>query len=123
MPPSNAECALGQLDASPAGRPLGLSYAEGCDPGAPPVAAVWAPARTAPVAVRLPAAVPAISIPSKAFEQGAVMRACQKRCAQGCRMPPGCLQCSGDFALQRWAHWYMVAQLVQKCGAMPVRPI
>jgi hypothetical protein len=61
----------GQLDASPAGRPLGLSYAEGCDPSTPPAAAAWAPARMAPVAVRLPAAVPAITIPSKAFEQGA----------------------------------------------------
>ena len=76
------ECVPGQLDASPAGRPLGLSYAEGCDPAALPAAAAWAPARTAPVAVRLPAAVPAITIPSKAFEQGAGTRACQSGCAQ-----------------------------------------
>jgi len=120
---SNAEGLPGQLDASPAGRPLGLSYAEGCDPSTPTAAAAWAPARTAPVAVRLPAAVPAITIPSKAFEQGAEMRACQTRCAQSCSMPAASLQCSGGSALQRWANWCVEAQVVQKCGAMPVRPI
>ncbi|KAK9831413.1 hypothetical protein WJX81_002778 [Elliptochloris bilobata] len=60
-----------QLDASPAGRPLALSYAAGCCSMARPGPRAWAPARTAPVAVRLPAAAPAIAIPAKPIEQGA----------------------------------------------------
>lgn len=67
---------LRQLDASPSGRPLGLSYAAGCGAGAAPGPTKWAPARTGSVAVRLPAAAPAIAIPAKAFEPGMLRALC-----------------------------------------------
>ena len=61
---------LRQLDATPSGRPLGLSYAAGCGTGPRLGSTKWAPARSGSVAVRLPAAAPAIAIPAKALEPG-----------------------------------------------------
>lgn len=67
---ADGSCCLGQLDASPAGRPLALSYAEGCLLDRKLGGSSWAAGRSAQVAVRLPAAAPAIKIPTKSFETG-----------------------------------------------------